>query len=109
MNTLPAAVGDGHGAIIAHGGAQIKHAIATVFEALGGADGLLEWAKSSPDRKDQFYTKMAMKLIPKEHVVDDRRSVDDLILELDSGPSATPAPVIENVVDAEFENEDYYD
>lgn len=107
--TTPLAVGDGHGAIIAHGGRHIKSAIATVFESLGGAEGLEKWARSSGDRLDQFYTKMAMKLIPKEVTVDDRRSVDDLILELDGGAPATPAPQPENVVDAEYETEDYYD
>lgn len=107
--TVPLATGDGHGAIMAHGGRHIKAAIATVFEALGGAQGLETWAKSSEDRKDLFYTKMAMKLIPKEVTVDDRRSVDDLILELDAGPSANPAPVVENVVDAEYETDEHYD
>lgn len=101
-NDLVLPTGDGHGAILANGGRQIKHAIATVFEALGGADGLEAWARSSGDRLDSFYEKLMPKLIPKEVTVDDRRSVDDLILELDAQP-ATFTPQPQEAVDAEFD------
>lgn len=106
-STSPELVGDGHGAIISTGGRYVRNAVAAVFESLGGADGLECWVRSSPARLDTFYEKIAPKLIVKEVQVDDRRSVDDVILELDGHQPLPPRPA-ENVVDAEYESpEDY--
>ena len=43
-----------------------KEAYAHVFEELGGADGLLEWAKSDPANRRDFYS-WHTKLLPIEH------------------------------------------
>ena len=103
---VPAVMGGPNGEVLALGGKHIRTAIASVFEALGGATGLEAWARSSGDRMDDFYTKLMPKIIPKEHIVDDRRSVDDLILELDGGVPASLAPQPQNVVDADFEEDE---
>lgn len=106
---LPTVTGDGHGDIIAMGGMYVRNAVQTVFEALGGARGLEAWARSSNARLDSFYEKIAPKLIVKHVQVDDRRSVDDMILELDGSPAQLPTRHVEEPVDAEFEDAEVYD
>jgi hypothetical protein len=45
---------------------QAKEAIALVFDALGGVDGLLKWAQTDPDNLKVFYTALYTKLVPLE-------------------------------------------
>jgi hypothetical protein len=45
---------------------QAKEAIAFVFEGLGGAAGLLEWAKENEENKRVFLTQLFPKIIPLE-------------------------------------------
>lgn len=71
---------------------------------MGGAKGLVDWAKSSKGREDDFWVKIFPKTITKEVVLDDRRNVVDLLAELDIEdarqkviPNLSPAPI-----DAQF-------
>jgi hypothetical protein len=45
--------------------AEVKEIVARCFEDIGGYEALVEWVKSSPARQGTFYTKMWMKLLPK--------------------------------------------
>jgi len=40
--------------------------VAEVYDRLGGWEGLLEWAQSSPDRLDKFYQYFLAKRLPNE-------------------------------------------
>jgi len=40
--------------------------VAEVYDRLGGWEGLLEWAQSSPDRLDKFYQFFLAKRLPNE-------------------------------------------
>lgn len=101
--TMPV-VGDGMGAVVANSGRHLRNAIVTAFDMIGGVAALADWAQTN---RTDFYTKLMPKVIPKEVLVDDRRSVDDLILELDGTP--LPPRRAENVVDGEFEDVQDYD
>lgn len=41
-----------------------KEAIAQAFDALGGTDGLVKWAKADPDNTKVFYATIWPKIIP---------------------------------------------
>lgn len=56
----------------------------TAVNDMGGAAGLVAWAKSKPAREDSFWEKIFPKTITKEVVLDDRRNVVDLLAELDA-------------------------
>lgn len=45
---------------------QAKEAIAFVFDGLGGAEGLLQWAKENEENKRVFLTQLFPKIIPLE-------------------------------------------
>lgn len=96
---------DPMGSIMANSGKHLRNAVAAAFEMIGGTEELAKWAQTN---KGDFYTKLMPKLIVKEIEVSDKRSVDDLILELDghTPPAARPA---EKVVDADWENPEDYD
>jgi len=40
--------------------------VGEVYDRLGGWEGLLEWAQSSPDRLDKFYQYFLAKRLPNE-------------------------------------------
>jgi hypothetical protein len=74
----------------------VKESVLEVFEKLGGVDGMLAWAQSSPEAMDKFYLIYA-KLLPKHNTVDGQVNVDHSIkrvLELIDGKT-TGLPVIE--------------
>lgn len=56
----------------------------TAVHQMGGAEGLVRWAKSKPAREDSFWEKIFPKTITKEVILDDRRNVVDLLAELDA-------------------------
>jgi len=41
-----------------------KEAITLAFEGLGGVEGLIDWAKESPENKAIFYERIFTKLLP---------------------------------------------
>jgi hypothetical protein len=43
---------------------ECKEMIQSCFESLGGLDGLIAWAKSTPERMDMFYSRMYVRLLP---------------------------------------------
>lgn len=95
---------DPMGSIMANSGRHLRNAVAAAFEMIGGTQALAEWAQTN---KGDFYTKLMPKLIVKEIQVDDRRSIDDMVLELD-GVALPPRKEAEKVVDADWESpEDY--
>ena len=68
------------GAIYENAGKYARGAVLYAFEAVGGPQGLAEWAQDNPDA---FYTKMFTKIITKEVEVTDRRGIDELLDALD--------------------------
>lgn len=76
-STLPDVV---RGEICKSAGKYARGALLYAFEAIGGADALAEWAD---ENKGDFYTKMFIKLVPKEVEVADVRSLDSLMDALD--------------------------
>src|SRR6516165_6849966 len=55
---------------------ECKEMIQGCFEALGGLEGLVAWAKSSDKRMDAFYTRMYVRLLP---MTLDARSHKDVV------------------------------
>lgn len=106
---LPAIMNDESGEIVASFNPKhMRNAVAQAFEQLGGVSGLVEWAKTNLDTREKFYTKLAAKLIVKEIHVDDTRSIEDVIFEMDGLKDETVRTVPEMALDAEYENmEDY--
>jgi hypothetical protein len=43
---------------------ECKEMIQNCFEGMGGLDGLIKWALSTPERTDAFYTRMYIRLLP---------------------------------------------
>jgi hypothetical protein len=68
------------GAIYENAGKYARGAVLYAFEAVGGPQGLADWAADNPDA---FYTKMFTKIIAKEVEVTDRRGIDELLDALD--------------------------
>lgn len=103
--TAPTVMGDADGAVTVFSSRYARNIVLMATEQMGGVDGLVKWAKSSPDRTDKFWTGLFPKAIVKEIAVNDQRSVEDIIDQLDA--PALAAPSQENVpspVDAEFED-----
>lgn len=44
---------------------ELKDAVLSVYDKLGGDKGLLDWAESSADNKKIFYSTMVTRLLPK--------------------------------------------
>jgi hypothetical protein len=107
----PAVYGADDGAVTVFSSKYARNIVLMATEAMGGVEGLVEWAKSSPDRTDSFWTKLFPKTITKEIAIDDKRSVEDIIDALDAAPVAISHNQQENVpsvVDAEWENDEEY-
>ena len=68
------------GAIYENAGKYARGAVLYAFEAVGGPQGLADWAAENPDA---FYTKMFTKIIAKEVEVTDTRGIDELLDALD--------------------------
>lgn len=98
---LPAVMGDADGAVTVFASRHMRNAVASAFEALGGVQGLVDWANTNLETKTKFYTGLAAKLIVKEVEISDR-SIEDVIDQLDSGVPVSAAPTQE-AVDAAFE------
>lgn len=96
---------DPMGSIMANSGKHLRNSVAAAFEMIGGTQALAEWAQVN---KGDFYTKLMPKLIVKEIQVDDRRSIDDMVLELD-GVALPPQKAREEAVDAEFDDVHEYE
>jgi hypothetical protein len=43
---------------------ECKEMIQNCFEGMGGLEGLIKWATSTPERTDAFYTRMYIRLLP---------------------------------------------
>lgn len=70
-------------AIVAAAGSRFARDTALAVCAMsGGAAGLFEWAHRNASNEADFWTKIFPKTIQKDIVVDDRRTVDDIIMEL---------------------------
>jgi len=50
--------------------ATVKESIEFVAQGLGGAEAYLEWAQSSPERTDTFWSVIYPKLLPKNMTVE---------------------------------------
>lgn len=83
----------------------VNDAVMGVFQQLGGQQWLAAWVESSEERRDQFVTKLLPKLVVKEVVVDDRRSIDDIVNELEG--VAIPSPAGTQAVDDDVDYADY--
>lgn len=94
---------DPMGSIMANSGRHLRNAVAAAFEMIGGTQALAEWAQTN---KGDYYTKLLPRLLPKEIIVDDRRSVDDIINEMDGG-APVPQELPDSAIDAEFS--EHYD
>lgn len=111
--TLPVSVSP-DGSVMAIAGKYARNAVLSVFEMMGGARGMYDWAKKSPANEADFYTKIFPKTIQKEFEINDKRDVEDVLAAIDAeftvvervAPPATPVPLVENVVDAGDENVD---
>ncbi len=68
------------GQVMVHAGKYARAAVMTVFDQLGGADAMTEWARENPT---DFYTKLFPKVIDREPVQPGSRDVEDLLAELD--------------------------
>lgn len=92
---VPDVTGDADGAVTVFSSKYARNIVLAATQQMGGVDGLVLWAKSSPDRTDSFWQKIFPKVITKEIAIDDRRSVEDIIDQLDTAPAAIeyqPAP-----------------
>jgi hypothetical protein len=49
---------------------SIKEGIESVFQELGGENGMLKWVKKDPKNEDLFYSKMILSLIAKTNASD---------------------------------------
>lgn len=108
---VPDVTGGEDGAVTVFSSKYARNIVLAATQQMGGVDGLVLWAKSSEDRTDSFWTKLFPKAIVKEIAVDDRRSVEDVIDELDA-PLAISHSSQENSpmpLDAEYEDMDSYD
>lgn len=72
------------GMLTVYGSRHTRDAVLTVFEMRGGAQGLYDWSEKSEENTRDFYTKIMPKTITKVIDVNDNRSVDDVILGLDT-------------------------
>lgn len=107
----PDVTGGPDGAVTVFSSKYARNIVLVATEQMGGVEGLVAWAQSSPDRTDSFWTKLFPKTIVKEIAVDDRRGVEDIIDELDAVPaiSHNTQENVPSVVDAEFEDVHDYD
>lgn len=82
---VPSVTGDPNsGAVIAFSSKYSRDIALMAVAQMGGADGLVEWAQLSAANEADFWTKIFPKTITKEVVIDDRRTVVDLLRELDA-------------------------
>lgn len=100
---LPAVMGDADGAVTVFSSRYARNIVHAATVAMGGAEGLVLWAKKSNDNEAAFWTKIFPKTITKELVVDDKRSIDDVINELDGSPHMERSVPAEVALDAEFD------
>jgi len=91
---VPAVGSDG--AVMAHAGKYAKNAVLTVFNMMGGANGLKEWAKKSAQNEADFYTKIFTKTIQKDVEINDQRSIEDVLAAIDGDFTVVdnPAPAV---------------
>ena len=72
-------------ALYANVGRYAGAAVLTVFEQLGGIDGMTEWANRSPDNQSDFYTRIFSKVVsaPRQVEVGGTISIEQAIRALD--------------------------
>ena len=71
------------GAVMQHAGKHARNAVLTVFEMLGGARGMYDWAQESAQNKADYYKSIFPKTIQKEVLVEDKRSIEDVLAAID--------------------------
>jgi hypothetical protein len=96
--TKPATVAvDDDGVVMRNMGRRSQALVALVFGDIGGRERFAEWADKNPG---DFYTKVFVKLMPRHIEVEEKKSVEDYLDEIDGGaatvlddpPASTPAP-----------------
>lgn len=82
-NKFPAVMSGPDGSVIGslNLGKYHRQAISTVFEMLGGVDGLHAWAQ---ENRSDYYLKLYPKIIPREVEVQASEGVEDLLRQLDA-------------------------
>ena len=103
---LPAVGSDG--AVMAHAGRYAKNAVLSVFDMLGGANGLKEWTKKSAQNEADFYTKIFTKTIQKDVEINDQRSIEDVLDAIDGEFVMVPNPAPAVSLPQDFSNFDTF-
>jgi len=70
------------GAVMRNMGRRSQALVALVFEDIGGREAFADWAVKNPG---DFYTKMFVKLMPRHIEVEEKKSVEDYLEEIDGG------------------------
>lgn len=89
IDQLPSVMPDGT-FMATLGPKYMKNCGIAVFHMIGGVGAFAEWANRN---KDDFYKSIYPKLLGKEVEINDRRSIEDVITDIDD----------EGVIDADYE------
>lgn len=90
------------GSVMTFGARHGRNAALTVFEMRGGWRGLYNWSNKTAQNETDFYTKIYTKTIQKDVVVEDRRSIEDVLQAIDGDFSVVDTPVPSASVEANF-------